>query len=56
MFLESWYTKSDSNIINICRDMPGAYYNLIASKRARTKFEHTRNQTRTLSADANQQR
>ncbi len=26
MFLESWYTKSDSNSINICGDMPGAYY------------------------------
>ena len=26
MFLESWYTKSDNNSINICRDMPGAYY------------------------------
>ena len=26
MFLENWYTKSDNNSINICRDMPGAYY------------------------------
>ena len=26
MFLESWYTKRDNNSINICRDMPGAYY------------------------------
>ena len=24
MFLESWYTKSGNNSINICRDVPGA--------------------------------
>ena len=34
MFLESWYTKSDNNSINICRDMPGAYYSLISYKTA----------------------
>ncbi len=38
MFLESWHTKSDSNSINICRDMPGAYYSLIAIERARAEF------------------
>ena len=52
MFLESWYTKSDSNCINISQNMPGTYYSLIVSERARAEFEHTRKQTRTLSADA----
>ena len=51
MFLESWYTKSDNNSINICRDMPGAYYSLIVSERARAD---SREQTRELSADASQ--
>ena len=46
IFLESWYNKSDS--INICRDMPCAYYSLIVSERARAEFEHTRKQTREL--------
>ena len=46
MFLESWYTKSDNNSINICRDMPGAYYSLIVSERARAD---SREQTRELS-------
>ena len=45
MFLESWYTKSDNNSINISRDMPGAYYSLIVD---------SREQTRQLSADASQ--
>ena len=34
MFLESWYTKSDDNSINICRDMPGAYYSLYNNTRS----------------------
>ena len=52
MFLESWYTKSDNNsIINICRDMPGAYYSSIVRERARAD---SREQTRELSADASQ--
>ena len=51
MFLESWYTKSDNNGINICRDMPGAYYSLIISERTRAD---SREQTRELSADASQ--
>ncbi len=42
MFLESWHTKSDSNSINICRDMPGAYYSLIAIERACAEFLNTR--------------
>ena len=51
MFLECWYTKSDNNSINICRDIPGAYYSLIVSERARAD---SREQTRELSADASQ--
>ena len=51
MFLESCYAKSDNNSINICRDMPGAYYSLVVSERARAD---SREQTRELSADASQ--
>ena len=51
MFLESWYTKSDNNNINICRDMPGAYYSLIVSGRARAD---SREQTRELSIQLTQ--
>ena len=47
MFLESWYTKSDNN----SRPMPGAYYSLIVSERARAD---SREQTREHSADASQ--
>ncbi len=52
MFLESWHIKSDSNSINICCDMPGAYYSLIAIERPRAKFEHTCKQSRNVSSDA----
>ena len=55
MFLESWYTKSDNNSINICRDMPGAYYSLIVSECARADSRaNSREQTREVSADASQ--
>ena len=53
MFLESWHTKSDSNTsIDVCRDMPGSYYSLIAIERARAEFKHTRKQSRNVSSDA----
>ena len=56
MFLESWYTESDSNCIYSRQNMPGAYYSSIVDKRARADFEHTGGKTRTLSADGSQQR
>ena len=34
----NWHTKSDSNSINICHDMPGAYYSLIAIELACAEF------------------
>jgi hypothetical protein len=44
MFLESWYTKSEKNSINICRDMPGAYFSLTGNKQARADSQSTRKQ------------
>jgi hypothetical protein len=52
MFLESWHTKSEKDSINVCREMPGAYYSLIANERARAECERTRRQSRNRAADA----
>ena len=52
MFLESCHSKSDKNSINISRDMPGAYFSLIANKRARAECKHTREKSRDHAADA----
>jgi hypothetical protein len=38
MFLESWHTKSEKDSINVCRELPDAYYN----ERARAECERTR--------------
>ena len=52
MFLESWHSNSDKNSINISRDMPGAYFSLIANERARAECKRTREQSRDHAADA----
>ena len=43
MFLESWYTKSDNNSINICLDMAGAYYKTRVSKLANFQLTQVSN-------------
>ena len=41
MFLENWFTKCDESSINICRNMPGAYAELITHERRLACLERT---------------